>query len=398
MIRMVAAFLGSLVVMSVHTAGAGQLTSLPYSNARAYRQSSEMVWETVQNVADAWGLETDTKDESSQLLVSDWKRFSDFKGSPFFQSLPTIPADGARLVPTDFQLHVFVSPFVEPTRVHVAAVLLTELEEGQYVHHGFGFAATEFFRELEAQLGSTGTTIPVASSSESNPCLARRGLESPPGGVVDLTPVRRLIDFEFLYPAVQSDALVILDVTIGFDGAVVASRVVSVNGAESAQSEAFAQAAQNIVSLWRYRPAERDGCPVSVMATVVMSFGLDDARPLFYSRTLPERERDSTAISVSRFYTTDDDGLQNPRLLEETTPQYTPGAQGQQIEGEVWLDAVVLPDGRVGDIHVTKSLDMKYGLDGAAVIAAKQWRFNPGTRDGEPVAVQVGIALEFHLQ
>ena len=398
MIRMVAAFLGSLVVMSVHTAGAGQLTSLPYSNARAYRQSSKMVWETVQNVADAWGLETDTKDESSQLLVSDWKRFSDFKGSPFFQSLPTIPADGARLVPTDFQLHVFVSPFVEPTRVHVAAVLLTELEEGQYVHHGFGFAATEFFRELEAQLGSTGTTIPVASSSESNPCLARRGLGSPPGGVVDLTPVRRLIDFEFLYPAVQSDALVILDVTIGFDGAVVASRVVSVNGAESAQSEAFAQAAQNIVSLWRYRPAERDGCPVSVMATVVMSFGLDDARPLFYSRTLPERERDSTAISVSRFYTTDDDGLQNPRLLEETTPQYTPGAQGQQIEGEVWLDAVVLPDGRVGDIHVTKSLDMKYGLDGAAVIAAKQWRFNPGTRDGEPVAVQVGIALEFHLQ
>lgn len=58
----------------------------------------------------------------------------------------------------------------------------------------------------------------------------------------------------------------------------------------------------------------------------------------------------------------------------------------------------MLPDGTVGDIHVTKSLDMKYGLDGAAVIAAKQWRFAPGTRDEEPVAVRVGIALEFYLQ
>ena len=73
MIRMVAAFLASLVAMSAHPVGAGQLTSLPYSNARAYRQSSEMVWETVQEVADAWGLKTDTKDGPSHLLVSDWE-------------------------------------------------------------------------------------------------------------------------------------------------------------------------------------------------------------------------------------------------------------------------------------------------------------------------------------
>ena len=170
------------------------------------------------------------------------------------------------------------------------------------------------------------------------------------------------------------------------------------NGAEITQPEVFAQLAENIVSLWRYRPAERDDCPVSIMATVLMSFGLDESRRLFYSRTLPEREIGPAPESVSRVYVTDDDGVQNPGLLEETTPQYTREAQGQQIEGEVWLEAVVRPDGTVGDIHVTKSLDMKYGLDVAAVIAAKQWRFDPGTRDGEPVAVQVEIALEFHLQ
>ena len=364
MIRMVAAFLGGLVAISAHPVGAGQLTSLPYSDARAYRQSSEMVWETVLEVADAWGLKTAATDGPSHVLVSNWKRFSDFDGSPFFQSVPTLPADGAQLVPVEFQLHVYVSPFVEPARVHVATVLRTELEQNRYVHHGVGFAATEFFRELEARLGSAGATIPADSSTGSNPCLAMRETGSPTTGGVDLTPVRRLTEVDVLYPAVESEALVILDVTIGFDGAVVASRVVSVNGAEIVRPDLFAQAAENLVSLWRYRPAARDGCPVSVMATVVMSFGLDGSRPLFYSRTLPERERVSAPEAVGRVYTTDDDGLQNPRLLEETAPRYTPGAQGQQIEGEVWLDAVVLPDGTVGDIHVPSRWTRSTGWTG----------------------------------
>ena len=396
MVRLVAACLTSLVAISVQPVGAGQLVSLPYSKARAYRQSSQMVWETVREVADAWGLKAETQDGSSRILVSEWKRFSDFDGSPFLQSLPTLSVDGAQLIPVEFQLHVFVSPFVEPARVHVATVLRTELDQNQYVHHGVAFPANEFFRELEAQLGATGVTIPVASPSESNPCLAARGIASETTGAIDLTPVRGLADVEVYHPAVQAEALVLLEVTIGFDGSVVASRVVSVNGADD-HSEVFAQAAENIASLWRYRPAERDNCPVSVVATVAMSFGRDEVRPLFYSRTLPERELASVSESVTRVYTPDDEGLQNPRLLEQMTPQYTHAAQAQQIEGEVWVEAVVMPDGTVGDIHVTRSLDMKFGLDVEAVIAAKQWRFAPGTRGGQPVAVQVGIALEFDL-
>lgn len=398
MMRIVAASLASLLAVAIPSAAAGQPTSVPYSSARAYSQSSEMVWATVQDVAKAWELKTGTMDASSQILVSEWKRFSDFDGTPFFRSVPTLPADGVRLVPVEFQLHVFVSPFVEPARVHVAAVLRSELEQNQYVHHGIAFVATEFFRELEARLGSAGVTIPVTNPSERNPCLATRGTTTPTPGAADLTAIRRLTEFDFFYPSVQSEALVVLDVTIGYDGSVAASRVVSVNGNEITQPEVFAQAASNIVSLWRYRPARRGGCPVSVRVTVVMSFGLGSFRPLFHSQTLPEHELAFAPQSISTVYSIDDDGLQNPRLLHEMTPQYTGAAQGQQIQGEVWLDAVVRPDGTVGDIHVTKSLDMKYGLDVAAVIAAKQWRFEPGTRDGVPVPVQVGIALGFNLE
>ena len=391
--KMVAVCLGSLVAVSVQQVDAGQLVSLPYSNARAYQQSSQTVWETVQEVVDAWDVRPLAQNGSSRVLISEWKRFSDFSGSPFLQSVPTLSVGGAQTVPVEFQLHVFVSPFVEPARVHVATVLRTELEQNQYVHHGLAFPANEFFRELEVRLGATGVTIPFDNSNARNSCLSvSRGPSSP----VDLTPVRGLADVEVYYPAVPSDALVILQITIGFDGSVVASRVVSVNGVDD-ESELFAQAATNIVSLWRYRPAERDSCPVSVVATVAMSFGRDESGPVFYSRTLAERELISESESVTRMYTVDDVGLQNPRLLEEMTPQYTRAAQGRQIEGEVWVDAVVMPDGTVGDIQISRSLDMKFGLDVEAVVAAKQWRFEPGTLDGVPVAVQVGIALEFNL-
>ena len=59
---------------------------------------------------------------------------------------------------------------------------------------------------------------------------------------------------------------------------------------------------------------------------------------------------------------------------------------------------VVLPDGSVGDVRVTKSLDPVFGLDAEAITAARQWRFVPGYRFGQPVPVLVLIELTFTLR
>ena len=91
-------------------------------------------------------------------------------------------------------------------------------------------------------------------------------------------------------------------------------------------------------------------------------------------------------------------GVNPPRVLREVRPQYTSSAMRARIQGTVWLEVVVLPDGTVGDITVTKSLDTVFGLDTQAVEAARQWRFAPGTRAGEPVAVLVGLELFFNLR
>jgi TonB family protein len=91
-------------------------------------------------------------------------------------------------------------------------------------------------------------------------------------------------------------------------------------------------------------------------------------------------------------------GVLTPRLLHEVKPQYTAQAMRAKIQGEVLLECVVGTDGSVGNIRVVRSLDSAFGLDQEAIKAARQWRFAPGTRKGEPVPVLVTIAIAFTLR
>jgi len=91
-------------------------------------------------------------------------------------------------------------------------------------------------------------------------------------------------------------------------------------------------------------------------------------------------------------------GVSLPRVVREVRPNYTSDAMRAKVQGVVMLECVVRPDGTVGDVQVTRSLDSTFGLDQEAIKAAKQWRFTPGTRMGEPVPVLVSIELTFTLR
>src|SRR5687768_16309023 len=91
-------------------------------------------------------------------------------------------------------------------------------------------------------------------------------------------------------------------------------------------------------------------------------------------------------------------GVTLPVVTREVKPQYTADAMRAKVQGTVLLECVVLPDGTVGPVEVVRSLDSSFGLDQEAVKAAKQWRFRPGTRFGEPVSVLVTIELTFTLR
>ena len=77
-------------------------------------------------------------------------------------------------------------------------------------------------------------------------------------------------------------------------------------------------------------------------------------------------------------------GIELPRLLREVKPQYTADAMRAKIQGTAVLDCVVTAEGTVGECQVVRSLDSSFGLDQEAVKAARQWRFVPGKRLGQP--------------
>ena len=90
-------------------------------------------------------------------------------------------------------------------------------------------------------------------------------------------------------------------------------------------------------------------------------------------------------------------GVTNPVLIKEVKPNYTEGAIRRRVQGVVEMSVVVLRDGTVGDdVRITKSLDEE--LDQQAIIAVRQWRFRPGTKDGEPVNVRVSVEMTFTLK
>jgi periplasmic protein TonB len=91
-------------------------------------------------------------------------------------------------------------------------------------------------------------------------------------------------------------------------------------------------------------------------------------------------------------------GVTSPTVVREVKPQYTAEAMRAKVQGTVWLQCVVMPDGSVGSVQITKSLDSTFGLDQEAIKAAKQWRFRPGMLKGEPVPVLVTIELTFTLR
>jgi TonB family protein len=89
-------------------------------------------------------------------------------------------------------------------------------------------------------------------------------------------------------------------------------------------------------------------------------------------------------------------GVEPPTILREVKPTYTEAARVRGITGEVVLEIVVTRDGSVGRVRVLQGLGS--GLDERAVEAVRQWKFSPARRLGQPVDVQVEVAVEFRLR
>lgn len=88
-------------------------------------------------------------------------------------------------------------------------------------------------------------------------------------------------------------------------------------------------------------------------------------------------------------------GVSPPTVIYKVEPEYSEEARKAKFQGTVVLFIVVDEHGNPRDLKVIRPLGL--GLDQKAIEAVEKWRFNPGKKDGKPVAVQATIEVNFRL-
>jgi protein TonB len=86
---------------------------------------------------------------------------------------------------------------------------------------------------------------------------------------------------------------------------------------------------------------------------------------------------------------------QRARLLSKPEPQYTDEARKNQITGTVTLRVIFSSAGEVVQIRAVNTLP--FGLTERAIAAARQIKFLPAMKGGQPVSVFMQLEYNFHL-
>lgn len=86
---------------------------------------------------------------------------------------------------------------------------------------------------------------------------------------------------------------------------------------------------------------------------------------------------------------------QRARLIFKPEPQYTEEARRNQITGTVMLRVIFSSAGEVAQIRAVRTLP--FGLTERAIAAARQIKFVPAMKGGQPVSVHMQLEYNFNL-
>ena len=83
------------------------------------------------------------------------------------------------------------------------------------------------------------------------------------------------------------------------------------------------------------------------------------------------------------------------RMISSVPPTYPPMAKTQRVSGDVRIDALIDASGRVSSMKVISGPSL---LHQAAMEALRQWKYQPASLDGKPVAMHLTVTIQFRLQ
>jgi TonB family protein len=160
---------------------------------------------------------------------------------------------------------------------------------------------------------------------------------------------------------------------------------------------AFTDIALDAVRQWRYSPPMQDGKAVDAKEYVVISADhgkvLSSVKPEVPVPTQP-REPLKELFASERLFRLGAT-LKAPKVLNAPNPNYSELARRAKYQGVTALGVIVGPDGNPQDVWVVKKLGL--ALDRKAIDVVRTWKFEPATRDGEPVPVLINVEIMFRL-
>lgn len=84
-----------------------------------------------------------------------------------------------------------------------------------------------------------------------------------------------------------------------------------------------------------------------------------------------------------------------PVAIKQIEPEYPPAARRLRVNGEVQMQVLVGPDGRVEDVRILKVSQTGLGFESASEEAIRQWVFRPATKKGVNVRMWISVRIPF---
>jgi TonB family protein len=87
--------------------------------------------------------------------------------------------------------------------------------------------------------------------------------------------------------------------------------------------------------------------------------------------------------------------VKQAKLISSVPPVYPALAKNQHVSGNVLVDALIDVNGRVTTMKIVSGPTL---LQQPAMDALRQWKYQPATLDGKPVAMHLNVTIQFRLQ
>jgi TonB family protein len=167
----------------------------------------------------------------------------------------------------------------------------------------------------------------------------------------------------------------------------------------------FAPSTLDAVRKWRFHPAVVRGAPVETTYKVEMKYELilqeaipsvvlESPQPIAPAPPEPAGHVQST-LEGPVYRVSKAAGVIAPEVIYQVDPEFSEEARKANESGTVEIALVVGTDGAPRNLRILCS--GWSSLNENALSAVKRWKFKPGTKDGQPVMVEVQVEVEFKL-